>query len=148
MIHSLLSHRTLVLLVRYLPRGLYSKLCHEEMSTTTARSALSASASFFRSRAALPWTCRSCIQTQRNTIQSQARASFHTTQHVYTQAGKRAWREKIKNPRERRKVAIVATLIFLAGAGALAFSEDARHIYIACERSGRVGVTLALCVNE
>lgn len=54
----------------------------------------------------------------------------------------------MKNPRERRKVAIIATLVFIAGAGALAFSEKARHVYIACERSGRVGVTLALCVNE
>ena len=54
----------------------------------------------------------------------------------------------MKNPRERRKVAIVATLVFVAGAGALAFSEKAMHAYTACERSGRVGVTLALCVNE
>lgn len=54
----------------------------------------------------------------------------------------------MKSPRERRKVAIVATVVFIAGAGALAFSEKARHLYTALERSGRVGVTLALCVNE
>jgi aarF domain-containing kinase len=54
----------------------------------------------------------------------------------------------LKSPRERRRVAIVATLVFIAGAGALAFSEQARHAYVACERSGRVGVTLAICVNE
>jgi aarF domain-containing kinase len=54
----------------------------------------------------------------------------------------------MKSPRERRKVAIAATIVFIVGAGALAFSEKARHAYTACERSGRVGVTLALCVNE
>jgi aarF domain-containing kinase len=117
------------------------------MNTTIARSAFSASTSLLRQRA-VPWTCRSCVQTQKHTIQAQARASLHTTQNAYSQAGKRAWREKMKNPRERRKVAIVATLVFVAGAGALAFSEKARHVYTACERSGRVGVTLALCVNE
>ncbi|KAL1586701.1 hypothetical protein WHR41_04638 [Cladosporium halotolerans] len=115
------------------------------MSTFTARSAFSAS-SLLRRNAAAPWTCRSCFQSQQ--IQQQARLRFSTSQHAYTQAGKRAWREKMKNPRERRKVAIAATVVFLAGAGALAFSEQARHFYTACERSGRVGVTLALCVND
>lgn len=118
---------------------------YHEMSTFTARSAFSAS-SLLRRNAAAPWTCRSCFQSQQ--IQQQARLRFSTSQHAYTQAGKRAWREKMKNPRERRKVAIAATVVFLAGAGALAFSEQARHFYTACERSGRVGVTLALCVNE
>lgn len=50
--------------------------------------------------------------------------------------------------KERRKVAIAATVVFVAGAGALAFSDDARHAYIAVERSGRVAVTLGLCINE
>jgi aarF domain-containing kinase len=121
------------------------------------RSALSASASAHslllrRTAAAPPWTCRSCSQTtqQQNIFQSlrAQRTNFSTSQHVSTQAGKRAWRERLKSPRERRRVAIVATLVFIAGAGALAFSEQARHAYIACERSGRVGVTLAICVNE
>ncbi|KAM0715464.1 hypothetical protein Q7P37_008962 [Cladosporium fusiforme] len=117
------------------------------MSTLLARSAFSAP-SLFRRSATASWTCRSCVQSQSQQIQQQARLRFSTSQNAYSQAGKRAWREKMKNPRERRKVAIVATLVFLAGAGALAFSEKARHAYIACERSGRVGVTLALCVND
>ena len=130
---------------------------YHEMSSLIPRSAFSASASAHslllrqRATAAAPWTCRSCSQTtQQNIFQSlrTRKADFSTSQHVYTQAGKRAWREKLKSPRERRRVAIVATLVFIAGAGALAFSEKARHVYVACERSGRVGVTLAICVNE
>jgi aarF domain-containing kinase len=126
------------------------------MSSLIPRSAFSASASahslLLRRTAAAPWTCRSCSQTTQQNIFSQAlraqKTNFSTSQHVFTQAGKRAWREKLKSPRERRRVAIVATVLFIAGAGALAFSEQARHAYIACERSGRVGVTLAICVNE
>lgn len=45
-------------------------------------------------------------------------------------------------------MAIAATVIFVAGAGSLAFSEKARYAYIAAERTGRVGVTLALCVYD
>ena len=98
-------------------------------------------------RQAQPWVCRECLRTTRpKTLQSAA--TFSTSQHIYSQAGKRAWRERIKIPRERRKVAIAATVVFVAGAGALAFSERARYTYMACERSGRVGVTLALCVND
>ena len=125
------------------------------MSTLTARRAFSASSPaslLFRqtTTTATSWTCRSCVRSQqRRTFQPlQASSKFSTAQHAFSQAGKRAWREKMKNPRERRKVAIAATVVFLAGAGALAFSEKARHIYTACERSGRVGVTLAVCVNE
>lgn len=32
--------------------------------------------------------------------------------------------------------------------GAVTFSDDARHIYRAAERSGRVVGTLAVCINE
>ena len=51
-------------------------------------------------------------------------------------------------PKERRKVAIAAAVIFVAGSSALAFSDRARHTYVAAERSGRVGVTLAVCVSD
>ncbi|KXL51561.1 MAG: hypothetical protein FE78DRAFT_65944 [Acidomyces sp. 'richmondensis'] len=88
------------------------------------------------------WTCRECLRLWSQT------SRFSTSQQRYSQAGKRAWRERIKIPQERRKVAIASTVVFVAGAGALAFSERARHTYIACERSGRVGITLALCVSD
>jgi len=147
-----LHHTQGFLAARSLPST--SSEYYHEMGSLIPRSAFSASASahslLLRQRAA-PWTCRSCSQTTQQNISQSLRArkaNFSTSQHAYSQAGKRAWREKMKNPRERRRVAIVATLVFLAGAGALAFSEKARHTYIACERSGRVGVTLAICVNE
>lgn len=50
--------------------------------------------------------------------------------------------------KERRRVAIGVTLLFLLGSGALAFSEQARHTYIAGERCGRVVVTLYLNIRD
>ncbi|KAF2771236.1 ABC1-domain-containing protein [Teratosphaeria nubilosa] len=99
-----------------------------------------------------PWTCRECLSRSRprtNRIQDRIQTSaFSTSSQRYTQAGKRAWRERIKLPAQRRKVAIATTIVVVSGFGALAFSERARHVYMAAERSGRVGVTLALCVND
>ncbi|QIW97497.1 hypothetical protein AMS68_003015 [Peltaster fructicola] len=42
-----------------------------------------------------------------------------------------------------RRVALAVTAVFVVSAGSLAFSERARHNYHACERAGRVAVTLA-----
>jgi aarF domain-containing kinase len=92
-----------------------------------------------------PWICRECLHSQPQQV---ARNRFSTSQTAWSQAGKRTWREKVRIPREKRKVALAATVVFVAGAGALAFSEQARHYYTAVERSGRVAITLALCVNE
>ncbi|KAK3112909.1 hypothetical protein LTR53_010326 [Teratosphaeriaceae sp. CCFEE 6253] len=96
---------------------------------------------------AAPWTCRQCLRS----APPQSTRSVSTTQRIYSQAGKRAWRERYKVPLRQlrqRRVAITVTLAFLAGSTALAFSERARHTYIAAQRSGRVGVTLALCVKD
>ncbi|KAK4951450.1 hypothetical protein LTR10_010425 [Elasticomyces elasticus] len=88
-----------------------------------------------------PWICRDCLR-------SPQRRPFSISQQVRAQAGKRTWRKAVKDTAERRKVAITVTVLFVAGSTALAFSEKARHAYIAAQRSGRVGVTLALCVND
>ncbi|KAK5138359.1 hypothetical protein LTR08_003420 [Meristemomyces frigidus] len=100
-------------------------------------------------RSAQPWVCRECTRA-RSRVQTQITqtARLSTTQNVFSQVGKRAWRERIKIPRERRKVALVATAAFVTLATGLAFSERVRHAYMACERSGRVCVTLAVCVND
>ncbi|KAK1073643.1 hypothetical protein LTR33_009950, partial [Friedmanniomyces endolithicus] len=98
------------------------------------------------SRQPKPWICRECLRIP-NAQVTQPRA-FTTTQHFRSQAGKRTWRKAFKDTAERRKVAITVTLVFVAGSTALAFSERARHGYLAAQRSGRVGVTLALCVND
>ncbi|KAK0268677.1 hypothetical protein LTR35_015412 [Friedmanniomyces endolithicus] len=98
------------------------------------------------SRQPKPWICRECLQLPKpRTTQPR---TFTTTQHFRSQAGKRTWRKAFKDTAERRKVAITVTLVFVAGSTALAFSERARHAYLAAQRSGRVGVTLALCVND
>jgi aarF domain-containing kinase len=47
-----------------------------------------------------------------------------------------------------RKAAITAAVIFVTGSAFLAFSERVRHLYIAAERSGRVGVTLYANVSD
>ncbi|KAK1080765.1 hypothetical protein LTR33_005266 [Friedmanniomyces endolithicus] len=98
------------------------------------------------SRQPKPWICRECLRIP-NAQVTQPQA-FTTTQHFRSQAGKRTWRKAFKDTAERRKVAITVTLVFVAGSTALAFSERARHAYLAAQRSGRVGVTLALCVND
>lgn len=95
-------------------------------------------------QASRPWVCRECL-----TLKGvKPKAAFSTSQYFQSQAGKRAWRNGTRYLRERRKVAITTTAIFVAGAGALAFSEQARFAYIAAERSGRVAVTLGLCVRD
>ncbi|KAK5688858.1 hypothetical protein LTS10_000837 [Elasticomyces elasticus] len=88
------------------------------------------------------WICRDCLRAPPQ------RRPFSISQQVHAQAGKRTWRKAVKDTAERRKVAITVTVLFVAGSTALAFSEKARHAYIAAQRSGRVGVTLALCVND
>ncbi len=97
------------------------------------------------------WMCQRCIQRSQN---SNIRSRLFSTSHdAFSQAGKRAWREslrieRLQIPPERRKVAITAAVLFILGSTALAFSEKARHFYIAAERSGRVGVTLVVCIND
>ncbi|KAK5171059.1 uncharacterized protein LTR77_004203 [Saxophila tyrrhenica] len=97
------------------------------------------------------WTCHECLR--RSQKANTRRNGFSTTTNAYSQAGKRAWRERIqiqrlKIPPKHRKVAITAAVLFVLGSAGLAFSERIRHLYVAAERSGRVGVTLAVCVND
>ncbi|KAK1812311.1 hypothetical protein LTR12_013337 [Friedmanniomyces endolithicus] len=90
------------------------------------------------SRQPRPWICRECLRIP-NAQVTQPRA-FTTTQHFRSQAGKRTWRKAFKDTAERRKVAITVTLVFVAGSTALAFSERARHGYLAAQRSGRTRI--------
>lgn len=91
-----------------------------------------------------PWICEQCCRFQ----QFKQRSHFSSNQKIYSQAGKRAWRERVKIPQKHRKVAIAATVVFVTGAAGLAFSERIRHAYIAAERSGRVAVTLFVCIRD
>ena len=90
-----------------------------------------------------PWICEQCSR-----FQQAKRKPFSTSQKIDSQAGKRAWRERVQIPRKHRKVALAATAVFITGAAGLAFSERVRHACIAAERSGRVAGTLFVCVND
>ncbi|KAL9526929.1 ABC1 family protein [Sphaerulina musiva] len=111
------------------------------------------------------WTCRECLLSAsrsrprasivtsiREQVAQPGIASFSTSRRVAAQASGRAWRERIQDrihdPKERRRVAIAATVIFLTGSAALAFSEQARHVYIGAERCGRVAICLVLCIRD
>jgi aarF domain-containing kinase len=54
---------------------------------------------------------------------------------------------EIKKSKTRGRVILVATGALL-GAGAIAFKDDARHVYQGAQRSGRVLSALAVCINE
>ncbi|KXT18291.1 hypothetical protein AC579_2869 [Pseudocercospora musae] len=123
------------------------------------------------SRSSTPWTCRQCLQSQRHdaprlqrSLQQQIpRTQFSTSriaqfgfsQHARSHPGIRAWSERVReeweetvrNPR-RRKVAIWTTVAFVSFTAALAFSEEARHTYVAAQRCGRVGVVLYLNIAD
>ncbi|KAK5110150.1 hypothetical protein LTR62_006284 [Meristemomyces frigidus] len=95
------------------------------------------------------WICHECLHTTRpKRLPQIIQHAFSTSPASSAQAGKRAWRRTTKWTREHRKVSIAITVLFLTGSTALAFSERARHNYLALQRSGRVGVTLALNVND
>ncbi|GIZ44516.1 hypothetical protein CKM354_000771200 [Cercospora kikuchii] len=115
------------------------------------------------SRQSTSWTCRQCLLSRsrpqrqialsiRQEITRSRGVRFSSTQSEASQAGKRAWRDRIQDriqdPRERRRVAIAATIIFLTGCAALAFSEQARHVYIGAQRTGRVAVCLFLNIQD
>ncbi|KAF2722468.1 ABC1-domain-containing protein [Polychaeton citri CBS 116435] len=110
-------------------------------STTTTF----ASARFLRRQ---QWICRDCLYAQRNIGRRKASTFNAESTNGYLRAQQEALRQRFQDPKERRKVAIAATVIFIAGASALAFSENARFAFVAAERSGRVGITLALCVRD
>ncbi|KAF2479923.1 ABC1 family protein-like protein [Neohortaea acidophila] len=100
----------------------------------------------FRSPArplARTWTCTQCLRTQ-PAIASKSTFS-RTQQQAYEQA--RLFRQRIFS-RRHRKTAITAAVLFVTACAGLAFSERIRYLYIAAERSGRVGAVLALSVND
>jgi aarF domain-containing kinase len=48
----------------------------------------------------------------------------------------------------RRRILKYAIIAGVAGAAAVTLSDDARHLYRAAQRTGRVVGTLAVCINE
>ena len=87
-----------------------------------------------RSQAA-PWTCRQCLQHRRGASFEAAENTIRVNRRRYSHTGKRS-------------AILLAATGGAVGAGALAFTDDVRHRYVAVQRSGRVLSTLALCINE
>ncbi|KAF2864223.1 ABC1-domain-containing protein [Piedraia hortae CBS 480.64] len=79
-----------------------------------------------------PWICRQC-----------ARSRFQPSRRLSS-----TWHQRIRADDRHRKAAVAATAVLITGAATLAFSEEARHTYVAAQRSGRVVITLALCVGD
>jgi aarF domain-containing kinase len=85
-------------------------------------------------RRAIPWTCRACqrsqtVPTQWNTFATKTNAP-----------------PKQKNKR-RRRIAVVGGGLGISAA-VIAVNEDAKHAYVAAERSGRVASTLFVNIRE
>ena len=118
------------------------------------------------------WTCRACIRSQRQTIpqrqgswqqwgtraRENSLASRIGAQRAFASsanesasasagdAAKAAGRNAKSSKRRRRLVLIGGGVV--VGATAIAVNEDARHVYVAAQRSYRVVSTLVLNIRE
>lgn len=91
-----------------------------------------------------PWTCRTCLQSQRQgLLLLRHRNHFATRAGEATRAGKsgKSW---------RRLGTVLAVLGggVAVGAGAVALNDDAKHAWAAAQRTYRVAATLALNIKE
>lgn len=68
----------------------------------------------------------------------------HPHQRQYATYAGRAFKDSTRS----KKFLYIAGGTLAVGAGAIAVSEDARHLYLAAQRTGRVVTTLALNINE
>ena len=82
------------------------------------------------------WTCRQCVQ-RRLPIARQTKVEFST-----------AHTNRPRRKRSPRLLVAAASGTAVAGAGALAFSDQVKHYYNAAERSGRVVNTLYANIRE
>src|SRR5689334_10014859 len=79
-----------------------------------------------------PWTCRTCLQSQRHTFASTAGRPDST-----------ATRPPFRNSKRRRRLLVVGGGIAL-GAAVVTLNDDAKHAFSAAQRTYRVAATLAL----
>ena len=91
---------------------------------------------FAQAFARAPWRRRACARLVHRPVGG-ARAEGYATAAA---------------PRARRGLSargiVVAATVGSAGVTAAVYPDDARHAYQACQRSGRVVVGLAKCINE
>lgn len=113
----------------------------------SAQTLLSSSSALTKPRLATPsssWTCLQCRQH----AQPRAFRPFYGSQRSGYATSPRTSADGGQGKRKSRRGLKYAAAGGALGAGVLAFSDDAKHIYAAAERSGRVVTALAVCVNE
>jgi aarF domain-containing kinase len=114
------------------------------------------------------WTCRACIQSQRQTISQRqtlwqqrgtragqnsladrigALRAFASGANESASAAAKAAGRNARSSRRRRKLVLIGGGLVI-GAAAVAVNEDARHVYVAAQRSYRVVSTLVLNIRE
>lgn len=95
----------------------------------------------FLRRGAAPWTCRSCLQSQRRTLPQQRNTfASRAESATHTQSGYR-------NSKRRKRLLVVGGGVAL-GAAVVTLNEDAKHAWAAAQRTYRVAATLALNIKE
>lgn len=116
------------------------------------------------------WICRACIRSQRQTITQQSQASWHQrgtrlAQDAFTSrigaqrtfatraneaihATVKAAGRSAKSSKRRRGLFITGGGLAIGAAVLVAVNEDAKHAYVAAQRSYRVAETLVLNIRE
>jgi aarF domain-containing kinase len=111
------------------------------------------------------WTCRACIRSQRQTIPQRSTSASALIQHSTIASridAKRAFATRVeqatnttaknagkrgKNSKRRRRLLIAGSGLAI-GAGVVTINDDAKHAYVAAQRSYRVAATLVLNIRE
>ncbi|KAL6707195.1 hypothetical protein ACN47E_004742 [Coniothyrium glycines] len=101
------------------------------------------------------WTCRACIRSQRLGPPPRNAATNHTTTLSNTLGIRRSFATKVeaairpigKSNRRRRRLLIGGGGIAI-GAVAVTINDDAKHAYVAAQRSYRVVTTLVLNIKD
>lgn len=109
------------------------------MSASHLSPILRGSSLLARRSGTVPWTCRTCLQSQRQTLLQQ-RNSFASRVDAAT-------RPVAKNSKRRRRLLVLGAGIAL-GATVVTVNDEAKHAWAAAQRTSRVATTLALNIKE
>ncbi|PGH29253.1 Atypical/ABC1/ABC1-B protein kinase [[Emmonsia] crescens] len=96
------------------------------------------------------WTCRQCLQqrqgrVQRRQIHPFTSRGYSTTTPQFQKTNENGGSNNKRRPRRALQFAAAGGTV---GAALFAFSDDMKHVYSAAERTGRVTVALAVCIND
>ncbi|KAF1358305.1 ABC1-domain-containing protein [Lizonia empirigonia] len=109
------------------------------MSASHLSPILRGSSLLARRSGTVPWTCRTCLQSQRQTLLQQ-RNTFASRLDAAT------W-PVAKNSKRRRRLLVLGAGIAL-GATVVTVNDEAKHAWAAAQRTSRVATTLALNIKD